>query len=156
MPPRSVHFRMRGTLRSIRGDLILESPSSEDNQPPNTMDAEETYQHIFFYFTLALRSLATMEPATQCDANGSRIVGHELQNEILSGRYVIGKGKLEESEEADIEALAAAVGAVPNSALTFKNGMQHPAWAPIRAQATLLLARLAPRISENKGYFEHS
>jgi hypothetical protein len=134
----------------------LGSSSLEDDQPPHTMDPEEAYQHAFFYFVLALRNLATVEPATQCGASGSRIVAHELQNEILSGRYVIVKGKLNDSEEADIAALAAAVGAVPDSALMFQNGMQHPAWAPIRAQATLLLTHLAARIAENNGYFETS
>ena len=134
----------------------MESPSREDDQSPDTMDVDEAYQHVFFCFMLALRNLATLEPATQCDAKGNRIVAHELQNEILSGRYVIGKGKLNTSEESAIAALAAAVGTVPDSALGFANGMQHPAWTPLRSQANLLLTQLAPRIAENNSYFKHS
>ena len=55
------------------------------------MDAEETYQHIFFYFIQALGILA-MDPEAQCEAEGNFNVAQELKNEILSGRYVIGKG----------------------------------------------------------------
>ncbi len=77
------------------------------------------------------------------------------------GDTLIGKGKLNEAEETAIAALASAVAAVPESALTFAEGhaanvrnMMHPAWTPIRAQAVLLLAFLDSRIAQNKAYFE--
>jgi hypothetical protein len=124
------------------------------------MDAEEKYQQIFSEFAHALRSLA-MDADPQCESEGNFNVAQELQYEILSGRYVIGKGKLNETEETAIAALASAVAAVPESALTFAEGhaanvrnMMHPAWTPIRAQAVLLLALLDPRIAQNKAYFE--
>ena len=123
------------------------------------MDTEEKYQHIFFYFIKALRVLA-MDPQSQCEAEGNFNVAQEIQYEILSGRYVIGKGKLNLSEEAAIATLASAVAAVPDSALTFAEGhlpnvknMRHPAWTPIRAQAASLLAILGSRIIENDAYF---
>jgi hypothetical protein len=53
------------------------------------MEAEETYQHIFFYFIQALGILA-MDPAPQCEAEGYFNVAQELKNGILSGRYVKG------------------------------------------------------------------
>lgn len=122
------------------------------------MDAEEKYQNIFFYFIKALRVLA-VDPEPQCEAEGNFNVAQELQYEILSGRYVIGKGKLNESEEVAIATLASAVAGVPDSALTFAEGhlpnvrnMMHPAWTPIRAQAASLLAILSSRITENDGY----
>jgi hypothetical protein len=134
--------------------------ASPDAQPSEPMDAEETYQHIFFYFIQALGILA-MDPKPQCEAEGNFNVAQELKNEILSGRYVIGRGKLSESEETAIATLAAAVAAVPDSALTFANGhapnlktMSHPAWMPIRAQAASLLGLLDSRIVENKAYFD--
>jgi hypothetical protein len=86
------------------------------------MDAEEKYQNIFFHFIKALRVLA-MDPEPQCEAEGNFNVAQELQYEILSGRYVIGKGKLNSSEEAAIATLASAVGGVPDSALTFAEGI---------------------------------
>src|SRR5258708_34651800 len=81
------------------------------------MDTEEKYQHIFFYFIKALRVLA-MDPQSQCEAEGNFNVAQEIQYEIRSGRYVLGKGKLNLSEEAAIASLASAVAPVPDSALT--------------------------------------
>ena len=129
--------------------------------PPETMDAEETYHHVFYYFVQALRILA-MDPEPQCEAQGNYNVAFELKDEILSGRYLIGKGRLNDLEERVIVALASDITGVPDSALTFANGhtpnvrnMMHPAWAPIRAQAASLLALLNTRIAENNAYFEH-
>jgi hypothetical protein len=124
------------------------------------MDDEEKYQHIFFYFIKALRILS-MDSGSQCDAEGNVNVAQELKYEILSGRYVIGKGKLNESEETAIAAVTSAVDAIPDSALTFAEGhapnvrnMTHPAWTPIRAEAASLLTLLNSRIAENNAYFE--
>jgi hypothetical protein len=149
----------RGTLNFPREERNVDR-ASPDAQPSEPMDAAETYQHIFFYFIQALGILA-MDPELQCEAEGNVNVAQELKNEILSGRYVIGKGKLSESEETAIAILAAAVAAVPDSALTFANGhapnvknMTHPAWTPIRAQATSLLGILDSRIAVNKAYFD--
>jgi hypothetical protein len=125
-----------------------------------TMDAEEKYQQIFSEFARALRSLA-MDADPQCESAGDFNVAQELKYEILSGRYVIGKGKLNETEETAITALASAIDAVPGSALTFAEGhaanvrnMMHPAWTPIRARAVLLLALLDSHIAQNKAYFD--
>ena len=133
------------------------SPDAQSSEP---MDAEETYQHVFFYFIQALWILA-MDPEPQCEAQGNFNVAQELKNEILSGRYLIGKGKLNDSQETALATLASAIAAVPDSALTFATGhapnvrnMVHPVWSPIRAQANSLLALLDSRIAENKAYFE--
>ena len=134
--------------------------ASRNEESLGTMDAEEKYHQIFFEFSRALRSLA-MEADQQCETQGDFNVAQELKYEILSGRYVIGKGKLDEVDETAIAALASAIAAVPDSALTFAEGhaanvrnMQHPAWTPIRARAVLLLDLLEPRIAQNKEYFE--
>jgi hypothetical protein len=135
-------------------------PTSPGNQPDGPMDKEEKYHNIFFHFVNALRILA-MDPESQCHAEGNFNVAQELQYEILSGRYVIGKGKLNEFEEEALGALASSVAAIPESALVFAEGhdpnvrnMKHAAWSPIRAQAVSLLALLGPRIAENAAYFE--
>jgi hypothetical protein len=132
---------------------LLDTPSSE------TMDDEEKYHHIFFYFIKALEILA-MDAKRQCEAEGNFNVAQELKYEILSGRYVIGKGKLSESEETAIAALASAIASVPDSALKFAEGhapnvrnMMHPAWTPIRARAASLLTLLNSRIVENCAFF---
>jgi hypothetical protein len=124
------------------------------------MDAEEAYQHVFFYFIKALQILAK-DPKPQCEAQGNFNVAQELQYEILSGRYLIGKGKLNDSQESALAALASAISAVPESALTFADGhgpnvknMMLPVWTPIRAQATALLTLLDSSIADNKAYFE--
>src|SRR5580658_2690872 len=96
-------------------------------------------------------------------AEGNFNVAQELQYEINSGRYVVGKGKLNPSEEAAFTTLASAVAEVPDSALTFAEGhlpnvrnMMHPAWTPIRVQAASLLAILSSRIAENNAYFQQN
>jgi hypothetical protein len=126
------------------------------------MDAEEQYQNIFFHFIKALRVLG-MDPERQCNAEGNFNVAQELQYEILSGRYIIGKGRLNPSEEGAVTNLASAVAGVPDSGLTFAEGhlanvrnMQHPAWTPIRMQAASLLTILSSRIAENDAYFKQS
>jgi hypothetical protein len=102
-----------------------------------------------------------MDAEPQCESEGDFNVAQELKYEILSGRYIIGKGKLNETEETAVRALASAIDAVPGSALTFAEGhaanvrnMMHPAWTSIRAQAVLLLALLDSHIAQNKAYFE--
>jgi hypothetical protein len=134
--------------------------TSPGNQPTEPMDAEEKYHNIFLHFVNALRILA-MDPEPQCSAEGDFNVGQELQYEILSGRYVIGKGRLNELEESAVAALASAIAAVPDLALIFAAGhgpnvrnMKHPAWTLLRAQAASLLTLLDSRIAENKSYFQ--
>jgi hypothetical protein len=95
--------------------------TSQGDPPTETMGPEETYHHVFFYFIKALRILA-MDPEPQCEAQGNYNVAFELQSEILSGRYLIGKGRLNGLQENAIAAVASAVAAVPDSALTFANG----------------------------------
>jgi len=125
------------------------------------MDAEEKYHQIFSEFARALKILAK-DADPQCESAGNFNVAQELQYEVLCGRYVIGKGKLNETEETAIAALASAVAAVPESALAFAEGhaanvrnMMHPSWTPIRAQAVSLLVLLDSRIEQNKAYFEN-
>jgi hypothetical protein len=126
------------------------------------MDAEEIFHNVLFHFIATLRILA-MEPEAQCEAQGNYNVAQELQQEALSGRYLVGKGRLDEVEEIAIEALASSISELPKLALTFANGhkpnvlnMERVAWTPIRAQAALLLELLIPRIAENNAYFERS
>jgi hypothetical protein len=50
-----------------------------------------------------------MDPEPQCDAQGNYNVAYELQSEILSGRYLIGKRILGSLEESAIAAVASAI-----------------------------------------------
>jgi hypothetical protein len=136
--------------------------SPQDAPPSEIMDAEETFHNVFFYFIVTLKILA-MEPEAQCDAQGNYNVAQELQQEALSGRYLVEKGRLDKVEETAIEALASSISELPKSALTFANGhkqnvlnMERAEWTPIRAQAASLLELFIPRIAENNAYFERS
>jgi hypothetical protein len=82
-------FATRGTLKFPREERNMDraSPDAQSSEP---LDAEETYQLIFFYFVQALGILA-MDPEMQCEAEGNFNVAQELKNEILSGQYGIGK-----------------------------------------------------------------
>jgi hypothetical protein len=126
------------------------------------MDAEEQYQNIFLHFVNALRILA-MDPERQCETEGAFNVAQELQYEILAGRYILGKGKLNPFEEAAVATLTSAIAGLPDSMLTFAEwhlsnpeNMKHPAWIPLREQAGSLLALLANRIAENGAYFQQN
>jgi catechol 2,3-dioxygenase-like lactoylglutathione lyase family enzyme len=86
-----------------------------------------------------------VEPAATCEAQGNYNVAFELQQEALSGRYLVDKGRLDRAEEIAIKAFASTVSNLPKSALVFAEGhepnvrnMKHPAWTPIRAQAASL------------------
>jgi hypothetical protein len=136
--------------------------SPQDAPPSEIMDAEETFHNVFFYFIAGLRILA-MEPEAQCEAQGNYNVAQELQQEALSGRYLVEKGRLNKVEETAIEGLASSISELPKSVLTFANGheqnvlnMERAEWTPIRAQAASLLKLLIPRIVENNAYFERS
>jgi hypothetical protein len=127
--------------------------------PTDTMDAEETFHNVFSQFIATLRFLA-MEPEAVCEAQGNN-VAFELQQEALSGRYLVDKGRLDRAEEIAVNAFGSSVSDLPKSALVFAEGhepnvrnMRHVAWTPLRAQAASLLVLLAPRIAENNAYFE--
>jgi hypothetical protein len=92
--------------------------TSPGDPPIEALDAEETYHHVLLYFIQSLRILAT-DPELQCNAKGNFDVAQELKNEILPGRYLIGKGRLHDAEESAVAALNSAVAAVPDSAPTF-------------------------------------
>jgi hypothetical protein len=136
-----------------------------DRAPPgapltDTIDAEETFHNVFSQFIATLRFLA-MEPEAVCEAQGNYNVAFELQQEALSGRYLVDRGRLDRAEEIAINAFASSVSDIPKSALVFAEGhepnvrnMRHAAWTRIRAQAASLLVLLAPRIAENNAYFE--
>jgi hypothetical protein len=138
-----------------------------DRAPPDplhtdAMDAEETFHNVFHQFIATLRFLA-MEPEATCEAQGNYNVAFELQQEALSGPYLVDKGRLDRAEEIAINAFASTVSDLPKSALVFAKGhepnvrnMKHAAWTPIRAQAASLLVLLTPRIAENNAYFERS
>jgi hypothetical protein len=124
------------------------------------IDPEEIYHNNFHQYLLALRRLA-LEPDAQCRAEGDYNVAQELQYEIVIGRCLIGKGKVNPVEEKTIGDLAAAADALPKDALLFANGhlpnvevMQHLAWTPLRVAATTLIPLLEPRAVENREYFE--
>jgi hypothetical protein len=124
------------------------------------IDPEEIYHNDFHLYVLALRRLA-LEPDAQCRAEGDYNVARELQYEIVIGRCLIGKGKLNAVEEKRIGDLAAAADALPKDALLFANGhapnvevMRHLAWAPLRIAASTLIPLLEPRAVENLEYFE--
>ena len=131
-----------------------------DRAPPgapltDTMDAEETFHNVFSQFIATLRFLA-MEPEAVCEAQGNYNVAFELQQEALSGRYLVDKGRLDRAEEIAVNAFGSSVSDLPKSALVFAEGhepnvrnMRHVAWTPLRAQAASLLVLLAPRIAEN-------
>src|ERR1700733_913575 len=136
-----------------------------DRAPPgapltDTMDAEETFHNVFSQFIATLRFLA-MEPEAVCEAQGNYNVAFELQQEALSGRYLVDRGRLDRAEEIAVNAFGSSVSDLPKSALVFAEGhepnvrnMRHDGWTPIRARAASLLVLLAPTIGENNAYFE--
>lgn len=110
----------------------------------------EALHNGFYYFLQALEILKE-EPERQCQLMGDYNTAWELRSDIAAGRYLIGKGFLDASDEEAIAALGDAVSAVPVDILPSGAGrecnfaaMRHVSWIPLREQAANLRIRLQP------------
>jgi hypothetical protein len=119
---------------------------------------EEEFHSSYRIFLESLRYLE-LPPEEQCAAMGDYNTAWELKDDVLRGRYLVGRGYLNTEQEAWICALTGALEKVPDQILPAGAGrdtnlaaMQHPSWVPLRSIAKDALKALSSFTDENAKY----
>jgi hypothetical protein len=119
---------------------------------------EEEFQSSFRIYLNALEMLAS-SPDEQCQQMGNYNVAWELKEDVQNGRFLTGRGYLNEAEEQWIKALSASLDGVNTLVLPAGPGreanlraMSHPAWEPPRFLAAEVLRRLSAAAQKNANY----
>jgi len=125
---------------------------------------EESHRTGFFYFVEALRILS-LDADRQCEAMGNFNTPWEICDDIYGGKYIdhptIGLSK--EHNKA-IASLLSGLEKLPEDAIVSPGldmeshagciqAMRHPAWEPMRQEASRLIEILEPVIRKNHEYF---
>ncbi|WP_425258471.1 hypothetical protein ACPOLB_23495 [Rubrivivax sp. RP6-9] len=117
-------------------------------------DEDEFHSSLRIYLN-ALEMLAS-SPEEQCRLMGDYNVAWELKEDVQSGKYLVGRGYLEESEEQWIKALCGALEGVNAQVLPSGAGrevnlqaMSLPVWQPARFLAAEVLRQLSRAAKEN-------
>jgi hypothetical protein len=120
-------------------------------------DEDEFHSSLRIYLN-ALEMLAS-SPEEQCRQMGDYNVAWELKVDVQNGRYLIGRGYLDETEEHWIKALGGALEGINTQALPSGAGrevnlqaMSRPVWEPARFLAAEVLQQLA-RVAERNAKF---
>jgi hypothetical protein len=120
---------------------------------------EEAFRNGFHYFVEALRVLAA-PPVQQCEAVGDYNVAWELKDDVLDGRYLLGRGFLSDSQEVAVSHLLQIlepidVSRLPSGAGREQNlkAMCDPCWRPVRELASRVILELAGPIADTAAYF---
>ena len=125
------------------------------------LKADESEFHTSYrIFVEAVQMLAST-PEEQCAAMGDINVAWELKDDVRAGKYLAGRGYLDEVQEAWVLALSGALDAVPAQVLPAGAGreanlpaMQHPSWIPLRVIAGDTLDALKPFTEQNAQYLQ--
>jgi hypothetical protein len=129
------------------------------------MHGQELFETAFDHFVAALRVLSH-DAETQCDEMGSYNTPGEIQFDVVGSGLGILRISAEWLDWAKAEKLLDLVAGirrlpsealyVPHLSMTSREGclvaMGHPAWAPLRSDAAMLLTLLAPEIERNERY----
>ena len=116
---------------------------------------EDEFQSSLRIYLNALEMLAS-PPEEQCRLMGNCNVAWELKEDVQNGRFLIGRGYLNEREEQWIRALSGALDGV--NTLVLPSGvsleanllaMSHPAWEPSRFLASEVLRTLEQAAKRN-------
>ena len=130
-----------------QGHIILSSETAAPRLPVNLCnDIVRKYLLIFFFGVMVPNNSSLEKARFILRSSFGFNVAQELQYEILSGRYVIGKGKLNETEETAIAALASAVAAVPRIGAYVCRGIE-----PASETRLMICSEAAVRPSPDSG-----
>ena len=120
-------------------------------------DEDEFHSSLRLYLS-SLEMLAAMAEA-QCDLMGNYNVAWELKDDVSAGQFLVGRGYLSAEQEAWVQALSHALGALntqvlPAGASKESNlaAMNHPGWEPMRYLAKEVIRQLAPLEPINAKY----
>lgn len=124
-------------------------------------DEDEFHSSLGIYLN-ALEMLAS-SPEEQCRQMGDYNVAWELKDDVQNGKYLIGRGYLEEAEEQWIKALCSALEGVNTQVLPSGVGrdvnlqaMSLPVWQPARFLAAEVLRQLSRVARENTKFLSGS
>jgi len=124
-------------------------------------DEDEFHSSLRIYLN-ALEMLAS-SPGEQCRQMGDYNVAWELKDDVQSGKYLVGRGYLEEVEEQWIKALCGALEGVNTQVFPLGAGrevnlqaMSLPVWQPARFLAAEVLRQLARAARENAKFLSSS
>ncbi|QAU24565.1 hypothetical protein EO087_11675 [Dyella sp. M7H15-1] len=133
------------------------------------MDAREEFENCFLHFVQALQVLSH-DADTQCEEMGNYNTPWEIQRDTAGsglGSLRLSAPYLSWGQAEKIVDLVAALRRLPKEALSVPvphmkmighagciTAMNHPAWEPLRKEATQLLVLLEPAIKRNEAYFQ--
>jgi hypothetical protein len=116
---------------------------------------EDEFHSSFRIYLNALEMLAS-SPEDQCSQMGDYNVAWELKEDVQNGKYLVGRGYLEEAEEHWIKALCGALQGINTFVLPSGAGrevnlqaMSLPVWRPARFLAAEVLRQLSRAAREN-------
>ncbi len=119
---------------------------------------EDEFHNSFRLYLSSLEMLAEAAEV-QCELMGNYNVAWELKDDACAGRFLVGRGYLTAEQEAWVQALSLALGALntqvlPAGASKEANlaAMNHPGWEPMRYLAKEVIQQLAPLATINAKY----
>lgn len=125
-------------------------------QPPE--QDEDEFHNSFRIYLSAVEMLSAPAEA-QCELMGNYNVAWELKDDVCAGKFLVGRGYLTAEQEAWVQTLSEAMGAInaqvlPAGASKESNllAMKHPCWEPMRYLAQEVIRQLAPFASVNAEY----
>ncbi|HCB13964.1 MAG TPA: hypothetical protein DEP36_10415 [Gammaproteobacteria bacterium] len=120
-------------------------------------DEDEFHSSLRIYLN-AVEMLAS-SPKEQCRQMGDYNVAWELKEDVQNGKFLVGRGYLDETEEQWINALSSALEGVNTQALPAGGGrdvnlqaMSFLVWEPTRYLAAEVLRRLSHGAKRNVAY----
>jgi hypothetical protein len=127
--------------------------------PSEVLSEEDSIRNSCHYFIEAVRVLA-LAPDKQCEKYGNFNVAWELKDDVLAGRYLLGRKFLSPSQEAVIARILDALDAVDVRSLPGgvgreqnRKAMANPSWEPARELARRALPKLERVAAANAAYF---
>ena len=121
---------------------------------------EEEFHSSYRVFINAVEMLSSAAEE-QCVLMGNYNVAWELKDDVTAGRFLVGRGYLNESAEAWIASLVSALESVNALVLPADPGpeanlraMQHIRWEPLRFFAAQVVQQLSSFTAENAAYLK--
>lgn len=123
-------------------------------------DDKDIYENSYYRFVEVVEILASA-PEEACERVGHFNVAFEIKHDLEAGPYLFNYAgcPLNPAQRSSVVELVEALKSIPEQVLEFTRvrqqsleRMRHPAWVPLREQATRLLSLLQPITDANQKY----
>jgi len=123
-------------------------------------DDKDIYENSYYRFIEVVEILAA-SPDEACERVGYFNVAFEIKRDLEAGLYLFNYAgcPLSSAQRAAIADLVEALKLIPEQVFNFTcvreqslERLQHPAWVPLREQASRLLSLLQPATDANEKY----